>query len=86
MILLSTLLLSMFITIALVPFFSGLAVKINVLDVPNDRKVHKYPMPKTGGIAMALGAFIPVGSPWHWGHLSQFFCGYPLTILQEPQS
>jgi len=50
----------MFITIALVPFFKGLAVKINVLDVPNERKVHKYPMPKGGGIAMALGALIPI--------------------------
>ncbi len=50
----------MFITIALVPFFRGLAVKINALDVPNERKVHKYPMPKSGGIAMALGAFIPI--------------------------
>ena len=60
MILLSTLLLSMFITIALIPFFRGLAVKVNVLDVPNERKVHKYPMPKSGGIAMALGAFIPI--------------------------
>ena len=60
MILLSTLLLSMFITIALIPFFRGLAVKVNVLDVPNERKVHKYPIPKSGGIAMALGAFIPI--------------------------
>ena len=50
----------MFITIALVPFFKGLAVKVNALDVPNERKVHKYPMPKSGGIAMALGAFIPI--------------------------
>ena len=54
MILLSTLLVSMFITIALLPFFRGLAVKVNALDVPNERKVHQYPMPKSGGIAMAL--------------------------------
>ena len=60
MILLSTLLISMFITIALIPFFRGLAIKVNALDVPNERKVHKYPMPKSGGIAMALGAFIPI--------------------------
>jgi UDP-GlcNAc:undecaprenyl-phosphate GlcNAc-1-phosphate transferase len=60
MIILTTLLLSMFITIALIPFFRGLAVKVNVLDVPNKRKIHKYPMPKSGGLAMALGAFIPI--------------------------
>ena len=50
----------MFITIALVPFFRGLAVKANALDFPNPRKVHDYPMPKSGGISMALGAFIPI--------------------------
>ena len=60
MILLSTLLLSMFITIALIPFFRGLAVKVNALDVPNERKIHRYPMPKSGGISMVLGAFIPI--------------------------
>ena len=57
MIFLSTLLISMFITIALIPFFRGLAMKVNALDVPNDRKIHKYPMPNSGGIAMALGSF-----------------------------
>ena len=50
----------MFITIALITFFRGLAIKVNALDVPNERKVHKHPMPKGGGIAMALGAFIPI--------------------------
>ena len=30
------------------------------MDVPNHRKVHSCPMPKSGGIAMALGALIPV--------------------------
>lgn len=60
MIFFSTLFISMFITIVLVPIFKDLAVKVNVMDVPNDRKVHSYPMPKSGGIAMALGAFVPV--------------------------
>ena len=30
------------------------------MDVPNERKVHVLPIPKSGGIAMALGAIIPV--------------------------
>ena len=50
----------MFITIALIPIFKGLAVRVNVMDVPNDRKVHSYPMPKSGGIAMALGVLVSV--------------------------
>ena len=69
MILLSTLIISMFITIALIPFFRGLAVKVDALDIPNERKVHRYPMPKSGGIAMALGAFIPI---LLWAPIGQF--------------
>ena len=50
----------MFITIVLILFFSGLEVKVNALDVFNERKVHKYPMPKSGVVAMALVKFIPI--------------------------
>jgi UDP-GlcNAc:undecaprenyl-phosphate GlcNAc-1-phosphate transferase len=60
MIFFSTLLISTFITIALIPIFKGLAVRVNVMDVPNDRKIHSCPVPKSGGIAMALGAFVPI--------------------------
>ena len=51
--------LSLFLTIALVPVFRHLAFKMNIVDLPDARKVHVLPMPKTGGISMAVGAFIP---------------------------
>jgi UDP-GlcNAc:undecaprenyl-phosphate GlcNAc-1-phosphate transferase len=60
MIYLSTLLISMFTTIVLIPIFMGLAVKLKALDVPNERKVHQIPTPKSGGISMTLGALVPV--------------------------
>ncbi len=50
----------MFTTIVLIPIFSGMAVKLKFLDIPNERKIHKSPIPKVGGIAMALGMVIPV--------------------------
>lgn len=50
----------MFITIALIPLFKGLAVRLNAMDIPDERKVHPYPMPKSGGIAMASGVLVPV--------------------------
>ena len=50
----------MFITIALMPVFRRLAIKMQALDYPGDRKVHARPMPKSGGIAMTLGVLIPV--------------------------
>lgn len=59
----------MFITIALIPIFKGLAVKVNVMDIPNDRKVHSYPMPKSGGIAMALGVLAPI---FFWVPMTEF--------------
>ena len=60
MIYLSTLLLSLFITIALIPAFSRLAIFCRAVDVPNTRKIHCDPMPKAGGIAMAIGMLVPV--------------------------
>ncbi|MCK4529383.1 undecaprenyl/decaprenyl-phosphate alpha-N-acetylglucosaminyl 1-phosphate transferase, partial [candidate division WOR-3 bacterium] len=69
MIYFSTLLISIFITITLIPIFKGFAVRIKAVDVPNERKVHTRPMPKTGGIAMALGALVPV---IFWVHGDEF--------------
>jgi UDP-GlcNAc:undecaprenyl-phosphate GlcNAc-1-phosphate transferase len=69
MIFIPTLLISMFITIVLIPIFKGLAVRVNVMDVPNDRKVHSYPMPKSGGIAMALGVLAPI---FFWVPMTEF--------------
>ncbi|MDY6988805.1 MAG: MraY family glycosyltransferase [Thermodesulfobacteriota bacterium] len=60
MVYLSTLLFSMFITLSLIPLFTKLAVRVHAMDVPNHRKVHPYPVPKSGGLAMALGAVVPV--------------------------
>ncbi len=51
---------SLFLTIAIVPVFKRLAFRMNIVDIPDARKVHVMPMPKTGGISMALGAFIPM--------------------------
>ncbi len=60
MIILSTLLIALFITLSLVPLFRGLAVKLRAVDIPDARKMHQQPMPKTGGLAMAAGALIPI--------------------------
>lgn len=60
MIFLSTLVLSLFITLSLVPLFRNLAVKLRAVDMPAPRKVHQQPMPKTGGLAMVAGVLIPI--------------------------
>jgi len=60
MIFVSTLLISVFTTMALIPVLSSLAVHLHILDMPNERKVHSRPIPRSGGLAMALGALIPI--------------------------
>ncbi len=60
----------MFITIALIPFLKGYSVKINALDVPDGkRKLHGRPMPRLGGLAMTIGALIPI---LFWTSLDRF--------------
>ena len=68
MIYFTTLLLSMFITIVLIPILKGMAVRVNAVDIPNSRKVHTKPIPRIGGVAMAIGTLVPIllwfpGSP-----------------------
>lgn len=60
MIYFSALLLSLFITLALVPVFRQHAARLHAIDIPNERKVHAQPIPRTGGLAMATGTFVPV--------------------------
>ena len=45
---------------SIVPFIRGVAKHVNALDIPNERKVHKKPMPRLGGVAIFLA----------------FLCGY----------
>jgi UDP-GlcNAc:undecaprenyl-phosphate GlcNAc-1-phosphate transferase len=60
MILFSTFIISTIFTILLMPIFINMACKLNFYDFPNSRKIHCDPVPRIGGIAMALGAFTPI--------------------------
>jgi UDP-GlcNAc:undecaprenyl-phosphate GlcNAc-1-phosphate transferase len=73
MILLSTLLLSIFVTMALIPVLRRFAVRLHAMDVPDWRKVHSQPIPRTGGLAMAIGAFVPA---LLWIHAGSFVYAY----------
>jgi len=52
--------LSLFLTIALIPIVKSIAFRANLVDLPDQRKVHVLPMPRSGGISMAIGAIVPV--------------------------
>jgi UDP-GlcNAc:undecaprenyl-phosphate GlcNAc-1-phosphate transferase len=49
MLYLSTLLLSLFITLSLVPPLKSLATRFQAVDLPNERKVHTRPIPRSAG-------------------------------------
>lgn len=73
MIFLTTLLLSVILTIVMIPVFSRMAFRLKSLDQPNDRKVHTQPIPRSGGFAMAIGAFASI---LFWHHDNQFVAAY----------
>ena len=60
MIYMSGLLISLFVTITLIPLFRMAALRLQVVDFPSQRKVHEQPTPKCGGLAMAIGALVPM--------------------------
>lgn len=73
MIFLCTLLLSVLITIVMVPICTELAIMFYVLDIPDERKVHTRPIPRIGGIAIVLGAFTPIVI---WHHSADYVTAY----------
>lgn len=44
----------------LTPVVRTLSYRFNLLDVPNERKVHRAAVPRTGGIAVAVAFLVPV--------------------------
>jgi UDP-GlcNAc:undecaprenyl-phosphate GlcNAc-1-phosphate transferase len=72
MLFLTALLISIIVTIALMPYAKELAFRLQAVDRPNHRKVHDHIMPKCGGMAMAIGAMTPV---LLWAPMSPFVKG-----------
>lgn len=73
MIFLTTLLASVLITALAVPLLSRLAFRCRLVDVPDERKVHSHPIPRVGGLAMALGTLMPI---WYWVGREPFAFAY----------
>ena len=39
----------------IIPFIKKVAIHVNALDIPNERKVHNKPMPRLGGLGIYMG-------------------------------
>lgn len=70
---LSTLLLTLLVTIVLVPITIKVSEMIQKYDMPGKRKVHTTPVPRTGGIAMAVAVF---SSMLLWAQESSLLSAY----------
>ncbi len=46
------------VVVLIVPVIIKIAHHVNALDIPNERKVHKFPMPRLGGLAIFIGFLI----------------------------
>jgi UDP-GlcNAc:undecaprenyl-phosphate/decaprenyl-phosphate GlcNAc-1-phosphate transferase len=64
------------ITVYDIPIIISLALKKNLVDVPDGRKLHKKPVPALGGIAIFVGSFISY-SVWAGSSIPVF---YPFLI------
>ena len=52
---------ALFLTIALIPVLIKYSAQLQLLDDPNDsRKVHEVAIPRSGGLAIAIGVFLPL--------------------------
>src|ERR1700674_3555015 len=51
-------LLAMIVTMAWLPGFRRFATKWRIVDPPGERKVHAIPIPRIGGVAMAIGVLV----------------------------
>jgi UDP-GlcNAc:undecaprenyl-phosphate/decaprenyl-phosphate GlcNAc-1-phosphate transferase len=50
-----------FCSLVLTPLIRGVALKFNLVDRPDARKIHKEPIPRVGGVAIALAYILSFG-------------------------
>src|ERR1039457_648480 len=69
---------AMVVTMALIPLLARAAGRLQVLDNPENRKVHSQPIPRVGGIAMVGGTGLPL---WLWLPMNPTLLGYLIAVI-----
>jgi UDP-GlcNAc:undecaprenyl-phosphate/decaprenyl-phosphate GlcNAc-1-phosphate transferase len=75
-------LIATFVTMVLIPPLVRLAEWLHMADIPSERKVHKAPIPRLGGLAMATGALLPLimWAPMNASMIG-FLCGVAIILF-----
>jgi UDP-GlcNAc:undecaprenyl-phosphate GlcNAc-1-phosphate transferase len=60
MVYISGFIVAMLLTMVFIPPVKQLGYRFGLIDTPNQRKVHVVPIPRVGGVAMILGATVPL--------------------------
>jgi UDP-GlcNAc:undecaprenyl-phosphate GlcNAc-1-phosphate transferase len=72
---------AMTVTMALIPLLIRIAQRAHIVDLPGPRKVHASPIPRVGGIAMAVGVLLALLLWGHFDHMMESFCAGVLILL-----
>ncbi len=77
------LLFGLFVTMVLIPPLVRVSGGLRLLDQPGHRKVHSIPTPRVGGIAVFLGAVLPllIWAPLDWTVVSYLVAGSLIVIF-----
>lgn len=78
MVLLLSFVLAMLITMALIPPLMRGAQRLQFVDIPDSRKIHSGAIPRVGGVAIAIGALVPM---FVWLPLDRELMGLILGLI-----
>ena len=67
-------------TFALTPLFRRLAVRVNLLARPDERRVHTVPVPYLGGLAMLVGFLAALAVAWRMPAFETMFDGSSIPL------
>ncbi len=67
-------------TFVLTPVFRRLALRLNIVAVPDERRVHTAPVPYFGGIAMLVGFLVALAVAWRLDAFEVMFQGSSIPL------
>jgi len=70
---------AVFISLAVSPLIRRLAFVIGAIDLPGERKIHSVPIPRLGGVVIALSCAVTLLAAWGTGKLNPSWTTVDLT-------